>query len=159
MWATVGIVGFGIGLCLAYKSDHERPWLLTLLPVTVGAVLLTLPELDRIAFVIAGYLVEWARTAAEWSAPYLLLLALYALLWRLARRWWRMYRAFGPLERGRVLLLSLFLGIAIASLLHVAPFLPDAARVAGEGARAGLEAGVQKSLDEAGERLNGGEAP
>src|SRR5262245_31388694 len=50
----VAVVGLGIGLCLAYKSDHERPWLLTLLPVAVGLALLVVPEFDGVAFVLAG---------------------------------------------------------------------------------------------------------
>jgi hypothetical protein len=148
----------GVGLCLAYKSDHERPWLLTLLPVTVGLVLLTMPELDGIAFVLAGYLIDWTRIAAEKAAPFLLLGILVVVLWCLCRRWWRLYRAFGPLGRGRVLLLSVCLGLVIGALLRGVPGLPGAARVATEGARAGWDAGVDKALDEAAARLNGGDA-
>jgi hypothetical protein len=159
----VGVVVLGIGLCLAYKSDRERPWLLTLLPVGLGLVLLTMPELDGIAFVLAGHLAEWARVAAELAAPFLLLGALVVALRWLGRRWWKVYRAFGPLGRGRVLLLSVCLGVAIAALLRVAPYLPDAARVAGQGARAGWDAGVDKALEEAGDVLpapvEGGGAP
>jgi hypothetical protein len=162
MLVTVGLLlAGGIGLCLAYKSDRERSWLLTLLAVAVGLVLVTMPELGGIASVLAGHLVEWTRIAAETAAPFLLLVGLVVALRWLGRRWWRHYPAFGPLGRGRVLLLSVTLGAAVAAVLRVAPYLPDAARVAGEGARAGLTAGVDKAIDEAadGSRVDGGGAP
>jgi hypothetical protein len=161
MLAALGVVGLGVWLCLAFKSDRERSWLLTLLPVAVGLVLLTMPELSGIAFVLAGHLVEWTRIAAEKAAPFLLVAALVVALRWLGRRWWRHYPAFGPLGRGRVLLLSVVLGAAVAAVLRVAPYLPDAVRVANEGARAGVTAGVEKAVDEAvdGSPLDGGDAP
>src|SRR5262245_32221610 len=134
MLVTVGLLlAGGVGLCLAFKSDRERPWLLTLLPVGVGLALLTMPELGGIAFVLAGHLVEWTRIAAEKAVPFLLVAALVVALRWLGRRWWRHYPAFGPLGRGRVLLLSVVLGAAVAAVLRVAPYLPDAVRVANEG--------------------------
>lgn len=156
---TVGLLlAGGVGLCLAYKSDHERPWLMTLLPVTVGLVLLTVPGLGGVPFVLAGYLIDWTRIAAETAAPFLLLGVFVVGLWWLCLRWWPMYLVFGPFGRGHVLLQSVSLGLVIGALLRVTPGLPDAARIAGEGARAGWDAGVDKALDEAAARLNGGDA-
>lgn len=162
MLVTVGLLlAGGVGLCLLYKSDRERSWLLALVSVAVGLVLLTMPELDGIAVVLAGHLIDWTRMAAEKAAPFLLLVALVVALWWLGRRWWKVYRAFGPVGRGRVLLFTISLGVVIAALLRIAPYLSDAARVAGEGARAGWDAGIDKALDEAGDGadLNGGGAP
>jgi hypothetical protein len=160
MLVVAGVVGF-VGLCLLYKSDRERAWLVALVAIAVGLVLLTLPEPAEVALVIGGWLMAWAGDAARWLASYALVLGAWVLLWRLSRRWWRSYLDRSSAGRGGVLMLTVCLGLLVATLLRVAPFLPDEVRVAGEGARAGLESGVEKAMDEAGERLpsNGGGAP
>src|SRR5262245_11849106 len=127
MLVTAGLLLAGVvALCLLYKSDQERPWLLALVSVAVGLVLLSMPELDGIASVLAGRLIAWTRKAAEKASPFVLLVVLVVALWWLGRHWWKVYRAFGPLGRGRVLLLTVSLGLAIAAVLRVAPYLPDA---------------------------------
>jgi glucose-6-phosphate-specific signal transduction histidine kinase len=161
MWAAVATLVLGVALCLLYKSDRERHGLMVLAAVAFGLALLSLPELAVYALVLAGWLIKYWRMAAEGLAPIVLLVALAVLLWRLARRWWRQYPTHGPTGRGLVLLLTAALGVMVAALLRATPFLPDAANIAGEGARAGLDAGVEKAIDEAGERLtsDGGGAP
>jgi hypothetical protein len=143
-----------VGLCLLYKHDHGRPWLLPLIAVALGLVLLALPLIGEVADVLAGWLIQVA-------APYALPVLLFGLLSWLAHRWWRRYPECSPTGRLLVLALTVTLGVAVAGLLRIAPYLPDAARVAGEGAKAGVQAGVEKALNEAGEdvSLNGGGAP
>jgi hypothetical protein len=153
--AAVGLVLAGmVGLCLVYKSRHERPWLLVLVAVLVGLALLGLPVAGDVADVLAGWLMMVA-------APYALPVLLCGLLWWLTHRWWRRYPERSPTSRLLVLALTITLGMAVAGLLRIVPYLPDAARVAKEGASAGVQAGVEKALDEAGEdtSLNGGDAP
>jgi hypothetical protein len=152
---TVGLVLVGsVGLCLLYKHDHGRPWLLALVAVALGLALLALPIAGKVADMLAGWLMQVA-------APYALPVLLFGLLWWLAHRWWRRYPECSPTGRLLVLALTITLGASVAGLLRIAPYLPDAARVAGESAKAGVTAGVEKALDEAAEGagLNGGGAP
>jgi hypothetical protein len=71
MLATVGLLVGMVGLCLAYKSRHERPWLLVLVlvAVMVGLALLGLPVAGQIADVLAGWLMV---VAAPYALPVLL---------------------------------------------------------------------------------------
>lgn len=153
----------GVVLCLLYKSERTRSWSLPLLAVALGFGALALPGVGLVAEVLAGHLVQTARRAAEQGTPFAVLAGVFALLWWASHRGWRNYLACSPGRRGMVLLSTVALGVVVAALLRIAPYVPDAVRVAGEGARAGWAATVQAALDAAARELasesaNGGDA-